>query len=97
MRKIVLVHRKKDIISENILERRDIIHGNRKKLSERKNGSFLEGSSLKENFRKFVLYAEDQDILRKISQKKKKKQNFLNKLRSMQMILPSRMWSHFFP
>ena len=97
MRKIVLVHRKKDIISENILERRDIIHGNRKKLSERKNGSFLEGSSLKEKFRKFALYAKDQDILRKISQKKKKQQNFLNKLRSMQMIPPSQMWSHFFP
>ena len=60
MRKIVLVHRKKEIISENILERRDIIHGNRKKkLSKRKNGSFLEGSSLKEKFRKFALYAED--------------------------------------
>ena len=43
----------------------------RKKLSGRKNGSFLEGSSLKENFQKFALYAEDQVILRKIAQKGK--------------------------
>ena len=48
MRKIVPVHRKKDIISKNILKRRDIMRKKRKKkLSERKNGSFLEGSSLK--------------------------------------------------
>ena len=59
MRKIVPVRRKKEIISKNILERRDIIQGNRKNLSGRKNGSFLERSSLKEKLRKFALYAED--------------------------------------
>ena len=64
MRKIVPVHRKKkkkneEIISKIILERRDIIQGNKKNLSGRKNGSFLERSSLKEKFRKFALYAED--------------------------------------
>ena len=48
MRKIVPVHRKKDIISKNILEKKDIMREKRKILSERKNGSFLEGSSLKE-------------------------------------------------
>ena len=48
MRKIVPVHRKKEIISKNILEGRDIMQGKRKKLLGRKNGSFLEGNSLKE-------------------------------------------------
>ena len=59
MRKIVPVHRKKDIISKNILERKDIMREKRKTLSERKNGSFLEGSSLKEKLRKLALYAGD--------------------------------------
>ena len=67
MRKIVPVHRKKDIISKNILKRRDIMRKKRKKLSERKNGSFLEGSSLKEKLRKLALYVEDQVILLKIA------------------------------
>ena len=48
MRKIVPVHKKKDIISKNILERKDTIREKGKILSERKNGSFLGGSSLKE-------------------------------------------------
>ena len=48
MRKIVPVHKKKDIISKNILERKDIMREKRKTLSERRNGSFSEGSSLKE-------------------------------------------------
>ena len=43
MRKIVPVHRKKDFISKNILERKDIMQGKRKTLSERKNESFSEG------------------------------------------------------
>ena len=59
MRKIVPVHRKKEIISKNILERRDIMQKKRKKLLGRKNGSFLEGSSLKEKLQKSALYAED--------------------------------------
>ena len=59
MRKIVSVHKKKKIISKNILEIRDIMQGKRKKLSRRKNGSFLEGSSLKEKLRKSALYVED--------------------------------------
>ena len=67
MRKIVPVHRKNDIILKNILERRDIMRKKRKKLSERKNGSFLEGSSLKEKLRKLALYVKDQVILLKIA------------------------------
>ena len=67
-----VVHRKKEIISKNILEIRDIMQGKRKKLSGRKNGSFLEGSSLKEKLQKSTLYAEDQVILQKIARKRKK-------------------------
>ena len=67
MRKTVPVHRKKDIISKNILERKDIMREKRKTLLERKNGSFLEGSSLKEKLRKLALYVEDQVILLKIA------------------------------
>ena len=67
MRKIVLSTAKKEIISKNILEIRDIMQGKRKKLSGRKNGSFLEGSSLKEKFRKLALYVGDQVILLKIA------------------------------
>ena len=52
-------HRKKDIISRNILERKDIMREKRKTLLERKNGSFLEGSSLKEKLRNLALYAGD--------------------------------------
>ena len=59
MRKTVPVHRKKDIISKNILERKDIMREKRKTLSERKNESFLGGSSLKEKLRKLALYAGD--------------------------------------
>ena len=57
MRKIVHVHRKKDIISKNILERKTLL--------ERKNGSFLGGSSLKEKLRKLALYAQVLIIVRK--------------------------------
>ena len=67
MRKIVPVHRKKDFISKNILERKDIMQGKRKTLSERKNESFSEGSSLKEKIRKLALYAGDQTILQEIA------------------------------
>ena len=67
MRKIVPVHRRKDIISKNILEKRDIMREKRKTLLKRKNGSFLEGSSLKEKFRKLALYVRDQVILLKIA------------------------------
>ena len=59
------VHRKKDIISKNILERRDVMQKKRKPLSERRNGSFSEGSSLKERLRRLALYAGDQAILQK--------------------------------
>ena len=59
MRKIVPVHRKKDIISKNILERKDTMWEKRKTLSEIKNGSFLEGSSLQEKLRKLALYVGD--------------------------------------
>ena len=99
MRKIVPIHKKKkkEIISKNILERRDIMQEKRKKLSGRKNGCFLKGSSLKEKLRKSALYAEDQVILQKIARKRKKQQSFLNKPRSMQMIFLSRMWNHSFP
>ena len=67
MRKIVPVHRKKDFISKNILERKDIMQGKRKTLSKRKNESFSEGSSLKEKIRKLALYAGDQTILQEIA------------------------------
>ena len=89
MRKIVPVHRKKDIISKNILERKDIMREKRKTLLERKNGSFLEGSSLKEKLRKFALYAKDQVILLKIARKRKKQQSSLNKPRFIQKIFLS--------
>ena len=72
MRKFVPIHRKKDIISKNILERKDIMREKRKTLSERKNGSFLGGSSLKEKLQKLALYAGDQAILLKIARKGKK-------------------------
>ena len=72
MRKFVPIHRKKDIISKNILERKDIMREKRKTLSERKNGSFLGGSSLKEKLRKLALSAGDQTILLKIARKGKK-------------------------
>ena len=48
MRKIVPVHRKKDIIPKNILERKHVMREKGKPLSERRNGSFSEGSSLRE-------------------------------------------------
>ena len=97
MRKIVLVQQREEIISKSILGRKDIMRDKiKKKLLGRKNGSFLEESSLKEKLQKSALYVEDQVILRKIVQKRKKQQSFLNKLRSMQMILPSRMWNHSF-
>ena len=84
MRKIVLVHRKKDIISKNILERKDVMREKRKTLSESRNGSFSEGSSLKEKLRKRALYAADQAILQEIARKRRKQQSSLNKPRFMQ-------------
>ena len=89
MRKIVPVHRKKDLISKNILERKDIMREKRKTLLERKNGSFLEESSLKEKLRKFALYVGDQAILLKIARKGKKQQSSLNKPRFIQKIFLS--------
>ena len=91
MRKIVPVHRKKDIISKNILERKDIMQEKRKTLSEGKNGSFSEGSSLKEKLRKLALYAGDQAILQEIARKRRKQQSFLNKPRFMQRTFLSRI------
>ena len=91
MRKIVPIHRKKDIISKNILERKDIMREKRKTLSERNNGSFLGGSSLKEKLRKLALSAGDQAILLKIARKGKKQQRSLNKPRFMQKIFLSRI------
>ena len=44
------VHRKKDIILKNILGRKDAMRKKRKPLLDRRNGSFSEGSSLKQNF-----------------------------------------------
>ena len=55
MRKIVPIHRKKYIISKNILERKDVMREKRKALSERKNESFSEGSSLKKKLRKLAM------------------------------------------
>ena len=59
MRKIVPVHRRKEIISKNILEKGDIMQRKRKNLLGRRNGSFLEGSSLQEKLRKLALYVGD--------------------------------------
>ena len=67
MRKIVPVHRKKYIISKNILERKEVMRKKRKPLSERRNGSFLEGRSLKERLRRLALYVGDRAILQKIA------------------------------
>ena len=89
MRKIVPVHRKKDIISKNILERKDTMREKRKTLSERKNGSFLGGSSLQEKLEKLALYVGDQAILLKIARKGRKQQSSLNKPRFMQKIFLS--------
>ena len=72
MRKIVHVHRKKDIISKNILERKDVMREKRKPLSERRNGSFSKGSSLKERLRRLALYAGDQAISQEIARKRRK-------------------------
>ena len=47
MRKIVSVHRKKDIISKNILERKDTMQEKRKTLSERKKWKFLRRKQFK--------------------------------------------------
>ena len=63
----------------------------RRNFSERKNGSFSEESNLKERLQKSVLCAEDQAILQKIVQKKKKQQIFLNKHKFMQTKLLSQM------
>ena len=91
MRKIVPVHRKKDVISKNILERKDIMREKRKTLSERKNGSFLGGSNLKEKLQKLALYAGDEAILLKIARKRRRQQSSLNKPRFMQKTFLSRI------
>ena len=83
MVKIVPVHRKKDIISKNILERKDVMREKRKPLSKRRNGSFSEGSSLKERLRRLALYIGDQAILQEIARKRRKQQSSLNKPRFM--------------
>ena len=59
MKKIVPVQQKEEIISRSILGRRDIMWDKRKEVLGRKNGSFLEESSLKEKLQKSVLYVED--------------------------------------
>ena len=63
----------------------------RRNFSERKDGNFLEESNLKERLQKSVLCAEDQAILQKFVQKKRKQQSFLNKHKFMQMKLLSQM------
>ena len=63
----------------------------RRKFSGRKNRNFSEESNLKERLQKSVLCAEDQAILQKIVQKKKKQQIFLNKHKFMQTKLLSQM------
>ena len=47
MRKIVPVHRKKDIISKNILKRRDIMRKKRKKKFRKKKWKFLRRKQFK--------------------------------------------------
>ena len=98
MRKIVPVHRKKHIISKNILEIKDIMREKRKTLSERRNGSFSGGSSLKTKFRKFALYAGDQAILLKIARKGKRQQTLIVKCIPVDgclvAILPSSLGSY---
>ena len=91
MRKTVPVHRKKDIISKNILERKDIMREKRETLSERKNGSFSGESNLKEKLRRLALYAGDQAILQKIAQKRRKQQSSLNKPKFMRRTFLSRI------
>ena len=66
------VQQREEIISRNILGRKDTIQVKRKNPSGRKNGSFLEESNLKEKLQKYVLYAEDQVTLQKIVQKRRK-------------------------
>ena len=46
--------------------------GHKKRSLMKKNWSFLEESSLKEKLQSSVLYADDQDILQKIAQKRRK-------------------------
>ena len=62
------IQQREEIISRNILGRKDTIQVKRKNPLGRKNGSFLEESSLKEKLEKYILYAEDQ-ALQKIVQK----------------------------
>ena len=97
MTRIVLVQQREEIISRNIPGRKNIMQITRKDSQRRKIRSFFGESSLKGKLRKSALYAEDRDILRKIAQRKRKWQTFLNKPRSMQMIFLSQMWSHSFP
>ena len=57
MKKIVPVHRKKDFIPKNILEGKHVMREKGKPLSERRNGSFSKGSSLRERLQRLALYA----------------------------------------
>ena len=91
MRRIVPAHKKEDIISKNILERKDIMQEKRKTLSGRKNGSFSKGSSLKKKLQELALYVGDRAILQKIARKRRKQQSSLNKHRFMQRTLLSRI------
>ena len=67
MRKIVPVHRKKRSFQKIFWKEETLCREKEKKLLGSKNGSFLEGSSLKEKFRKLALYVRDQVILLKIA------------------------------
>ena len=91
MRKIVPVHRKRDIILKNILGRKDAMRKKGKPPLDRRNGSFSEGSSLKEKLQRLALYAGDQAILQKIARKRRRQQSSLNKLRFMQRTFLSRI------
>ena len=57
--------------------------GYKKRSLKKKNWKFLKESSLKEKLQRSILYADDQDILQKIAQKRRKQQGFLNRPRSM--------------
>ena len=97
MTRVVPVQPRKEIISRNILGRRDIMQVPRKDFQRRKVGSFFDESSLKEKLRKLTLYAGNQAILQEIARKRRKQQSSLNKPRSMQKIFLSRIQSLSFP
>ena len=90
MTRIVPIQQREEIISRNIPGRKNIMQATRKDFQRRKIGSFFDESSLKGKLQKSALYVEDQDILQKIAQRRRKQQSFLNNPRSMQRILHSR-------